>query len=94
LRELYPDVSIQILYQHDFRKLLYKYGIAATPLTRRAGGGFEPSRPTKAIPYRRTTMMSGQGRLTHAWTLSSFLRARSSTLYVASARPSHGLPQP
>jgi len=41
LRELYPDVSIQILYQHDFRKLLYKYGIGTTPITRRGGGGFD-----------------------------------------------------
>jgi hypothetical protein len=27
LRELYPDVNIKILYQRDFRSLLFKYGL-------------------------------------------------------------------
>jgi hypoxanthine phosphoribosyltransferase len=40
LRELYPDVAVKILYQKDFRKLLFKYGIAATALDRAEGGGY------------------------------------------------------
>lgn len=27
LKELYPDVNIKILYQRDFRSLLFKYGL-------------------------------------------------------------------
>ena len=27
LRELYPDISIKILYGRDYRKLLFKFGI-------------------------------------------------------------------
>jgi hypothetical protein len=28
LREVYPDVTIKILYQRDFRSLLFKYGLS------------------------------------------------------------------
>lgn len=44
LRELYPDVSIKILYQKDFRKLLYKYGIPVEAREHRDGGGFDVAR--------------------------------------------------
>jgi hypoxanthine phosphoribosyltransferase len=29
LRELYPDIKIKLLYNRDYRNLLFKYGIAA-----------------------------------------------------------------
>src|SRR5438067_6713369 len=29
LRELYPDVKIKLLYNRDYRNLLFKYGLAA-----------------------------------------------------------------
>jgi len=28
LRELYPDVNIKILYERDYKNLIWKYGIA------------------------------------------------------------------
>jgi hypothetical protein len=40
LKELYPDIAIKILYQKDFRKLLFKYGIPVTSREHREGGGF------------------------------------------------------
>ncbi|MGB4592656.1 MAG: hypothetical protein WBI63_02630 [Coriobacteriia bacterium] len=40
LRELYPDVNIKILYQKDFRKLLFKFGIPAQEQPHNAGGGY------------------------------------------------------
>lgn len=39
LKELYPDVSIKILYQRDFRKLLFKYGIPVVSRDHSEGGG-------------------------------------------------------
>lgn len=39
LKELYPDVSIKILYQRDFRKLLFKYGIPVVAREHSEGGG-------------------------------------------------------
>ena len=30
LRELYPDVNIKILYERDYKNLIWKYGLAAT----------------------------------------------------------------
>ncbi|MHB1324379.1 MAG: PDDEXK family nuclease [Coriobacteriia bacterium] len=41
LKELYPDVSIKVLYQRDFRKLLFKYGIPVVSREHAAGGGLE-----------------------------------------------------
>ena len=41
LKELYPDVSIKILYQRDFRKLLFKYGIPVVSRGHSEGGGLE-----------------------------------------------------
>ena len=41
LKELYPDVNIKILYQKDFRKLLFKFGIPAVAREHREGGGFD-----------------------------------------------------
>ncbi|GAB4274024.1 MAG: hypothetical protein Kow0056_01770 [Coriobacteriia bacterium] len=39
MRELYPDVTIKILYQKDFRRLLFKYGIGVKEQEHREGGG-------------------------------------------------------
>jgi len=41
LRELYPDVSIRIFYQKDFRRLLFKYGIPVREQPHEAGGGLD-----------------------------------------------------
>jgi hypothetical protein len=41
LKELYPDINIKILYQKDFRKLLFKYEIPVTARAHREGGGFD-----------------------------------------------------
>jgi len=41
LKELYPDISIKVLYQRDFRKLLFKYGIPVTAREHREGGGLD-----------------------------------------------------
>lgn len=40
LKELYPDVNIKILYQKDFRKLLFKFGIPAQEQPHNEGGGY------------------------------------------------------
>ena len=32
LRELYPDVNIQVFYQKDFENLVFKYGLAERPV--------------------------------------------------------------
>ena len=29
LRELYPDINIQVFYQKDFENLIFKYGLAS-----------------------------------------------------------------
>ncbi len=39
LKELYPDVNIKILYQKDFRRLLFRFGIPIEQRTHREGGG-------------------------------------------------------
>jgi len=41
LKELYPEVSIKILYQKDFRKLLFKYGIPVRSRDHSEGGGLD-----------------------------------------------------
>jgi hypoxanthine phosphoribosyltransferase len=41
LKELYPDISIKILYQKDFRKLLFKYGIPVQVREHSEGGGLD-----------------------------------------------------
>lgn len=41
LKELYPDVSIKVLYQKDFRKLLFKYGIPVVSRDHADGGGLD-----------------------------------------------------
>ena len=41
LKELYPDVSVKILYQRDFRKLLFKYGIPVVSREHSEGGGLD-----------------------------------------------------
>ena len=33
LRELYPHVNIQVFYQKDFENLIFKYGLAAKPVS-------------------------------------------------------------
>lgn len=44
LKELYPDVNIKILYQRDFRKLLFKYGIPVVSQEHSVGGGLAAGR--------------------------------------------------
>ncbi|HSQ21599.1 MAG TPA: hypothetical protein VLQ52_02215 [Coriobacteriia bacterium] len=41
LKELYPDINIKILYQKDFRKLLFKYGIPVASRDHSEGGGLD-----------------------------------------------------
>jgi hypothetical protein len=41
LKELYPDISIKVLYQRDFRKLLFKYGIPVVSRDHAEGGGLD-----------------------------------------------------
>lgn len=41
LKELYPGVNIKILYQKDFRKLLFKYDVPVRARTHKEGGGFD-----------------------------------------------------
>lgn len=39
LKELYPEVRILLLYQKDFRKLLFKFGISGREMPHELGGG-------------------------------------------------------
>src|ERR1035437_7970316 len=41
LKELYPDVNIKIFYQKDFRRLLFRFGVATQPQGHAEGGGFK-----------------------------------------------------
>ena len=41
LKELYPDVNIKILYQKDFRKILFKFGIPVRSREHAEGGGLD-----------------------------------------------------
>lgn len=41
LKELYPEVNIKILYQKDFRRLLFKFGIPVQERAHRDGGGLD-----------------------------------------------------
>lgn len=45
LRELYPDVNIKILYERDYKNLIWKYGLAATE--EENGNGKGPSENQK-----------------------------------------------
>lgn len=50
LKELYPDVNIKILYQKDFRKLLFKYGIPVRERDHAEGGGLDAGTTHSADP--------------------------------------------
>ncbi len=39
LRELYPDVTVKIFYQKDFKKLLARFGVSSQPVAHANGGG-------------------------------------------------------
>jgi hypoxanthine phosphoribosyltransferase len=39
LRELYPDVNIKILYERDYKNLIWKYGLASTDEENGNGNG-------------------------------------------------------
>ncbi|MDY0340012.1 MAG: hypothetical protein RBS17_02200 [Coriobacteriia bacterium] len=41
LKELYPDINIKILYQKDFRKILFKFGIPVRSREHDEGGGLD-----------------------------------------------------
>jgi hypothetical protein len=43
LKELYPDVNIRIFYQKDFKRLLARFGIAASAIAHADGGGVVPA---------------------------------------------------
>lgn len=45
LKELYPDVSVKIFYQKDFRRLLARFGVTSEPVLHTDGGGFKASVP-------------------------------------------------
>lgn len=45
LKELYPDVNIKVLYQKDFKKLLFRYGIPVRSRDHAEGGGLEADNP-------------------------------------------------
>jgi len=45
LRELYPDIKIKLLYNRDYRSLLFKYGVAAAKQPTDALEGNEPKSP-------------------------------------------------
>ncbi|MCL4079658.1 hypothetical protein MX659_08685 [Coriobacteriia bacterium Es71-Z0120] len=42
LKELYPEVKILLLYQKDFKKLLFKFGIPGREMPHEEGGGVAP----------------------------------------------------
>ncbi|PKQ38775.1 MAG: hypothetical protein CVT59_01450 [Actinobacteria bacterium HGW-Actinobacteria-1] len=46
LKELYPEINIKILYQKDFRRLLFKYGIPVQERSHSEGGGLDAARGT------------------------------------------------
>lgn len=50
LKDLYPDVNIKILYQKDFRKLLFKYGIPVRERDHAEGGGLDAGTTYDAGP--------------------------------------------
>lgn len=45
LKELYPDVSVKIFYQKDFRRLLARFGVETEAVLHADGGGFQASVP-------------------------------------------------
>lgn len=45
LKELYPEINIKILYQKDFRRLLFKYGIPVQERPHSEGGGLDAAPP-------------------------------------------------
>lgn len=51
LKELYPEVSIKILYQKDFRKLLFKYGIPVRARDHSEGGGLDADRSASVYDH-------------------------------------------
>lgn len=57
LRELYPDIKIQLLYQKDFEDLLFKY---ATRMPEQAGVTSDVRRPGKDIVHPGTDSKEDQ----------------------------------
>lgn len=47
LKELYPDVSVKIFYQKDFRRLLARFGVTTEAVRHADGGGFQASAPSE-----------------------------------------------
>ena len=50
LKELYPDISIRVFYQKDFRKLLARFGVGTTPVAHSKGGGVAPASAEESTP--------------------------------------------
>lgn len=62
LKELYPDVNIKILYQKDFKKLLFRFGIPVRAREHAEGGGLEAAPlNTEARPGHRDGTDGGGG---------------------------------
>lgn len=56
LRQIYPDINIQVFYQKDFENLIFKYGLTRPPTgppSRPASGGARPSTPEPAASTTR-----------------------------------------
>ena len=45
-RELYPDIQLKVFYGRDFRSLVQKYGLSATPARSQPAGGSQDERQT------------------------------------------------
>lgn len=45
-RELYPDTQLKVFYGRDFRSLVQKYGLSATPARSQPAGGSQDERQT------------------------------------------------
>jgi hypothetical protein len=60
VQELYPDVSVRVLYQRDYLHLLVKYGLEPPSQLSEADGAAEPLRfgPDVAPRERRTAAES------------------------------------
>lgn len=45
LKECYPEISIRIFYQKDFRRLLARFGVSSASVAHSRGGGVVASAP-------------------------------------------------
>jgi hypothetical protein len=57
VQELYPDVTVKVLYQRDYLELLVKYGLE--PPSQLADAGAGPARPLDLFTERRDRRDAG-----------------------------------